>query len=230
MVTSNPVPQKPPMTPPDRSLVERTIETRFPSGLTLRGMIPLAGDASNRRYYRVDLDGGLPRSVILMQLAEPEGFKQSEEAVSGAAHHIDELPFLNIRTHLAKADVSVPALHYYDQVSGLLYLEDFGDVTLAEAVSKADAAVVVSRYQQAIDMLVRIQVEATSPADSTCLAFHRGFDAPLLMWEFDHFVEYGLVARLDRPVREGDVTVIRREFARIADMLAGEPRVFVHRD
>jgi len=193
-------------------------------------MIPLAGDASNRRYYRVDLDGGLPRSVILMQLAEPEGFKQSEEAVSGAAHHIDELPFLNIRTHLAKADVSVPALHYYDQVSGLLYLEDFGDVTLAEAVSKADAAVVVSRYQQAIDMLVRIQVEATSPADSTCLAFHRGFDAPLLMWEFDHFVEYGLVARLDRPVREGDVTVIRREFARIADMLAGEPRVFVHRD
>jgi len=193
-------------------------------------MIPLAGDASNRRYYRVGLAGGPPHSVILMQLAEPEGFKQSEEAVSGSMHQIDELPFLNIMSHLAKTNVPVPGLHYYDQASGLLYLEDFGDVTLAEAVSKADPAAVESRYKQAINILVRMQVEATNPANPACLAFHRSFDAPLLMWEFEHFLEYGIVARLGRPMREEDGAVIRREFERIADILAGEPRVFVHRD
>ena len=193
-------------------------------------MIPLAGDASNRRYFRLDLVGGPPHSMILMQLAEPEGFKQSEEAVSGTAHQIDELPFLNIMSHLANATVPVPALHYYDHASGLLYLEDFGDMTLAEAVSQADAAAVESRYKQAINILVRIQVEATTPVNPACLAFHRRFDIPLLMWEFDHFLEYGVVARLGRLMGEEDGTVIRRECERIADMLAGEPPVFVHRD
>ncbi|MDH5640057.1 MAG: phosphotransferase, partial [Nitrospira sp.] len=141
-----------------------------------------------------------------------------------------ELPFLNIMSHLAQANVSVPALHYYDQASGLLYLEDFGDVTLAEAVSKADAATVESRYKQAINILVRMQVDATNPTNPACLAFHRRFDVPLLMWEFDHFVEYGIVARQGRPMREDDGSVIRREFERIAEVLAGEPPVFVHRD
>lgn len=196
----------------------------------MRGITPLAGDASNRRYYRLDLTADSPRSLILMQLAEPEGFKQSEEAVSGTVHQIDELPFLNIMSHLANAAVPVPALHYYDQASGLLYLEDFGDVTLAEAVGQADASTVESRYKQAIDILVRIQTDATTPVNPTCLAFHRRFDVPLLMWEFDHFLEYGVVARQGRPMRGEDGAVIRRECERIADMMAGEPQVFVHRD
>ena len=71
-----------------------------------------------------------------MQLAEPEAFKQSEEAVSGAAHHVTELPFMNILSHLSKAGVSVPPLYHYDQAAGLLYLEDFGDLTLSEACAK----------------------------------------------------------------------------------------------
>jgi aminoglycoside/choline kinase family phosphotransferase len=230
MSTANPAPPKSPLAPPDQSHVAQTIETQLPPGLVLRGITPLAGDASNRRYYRVVLAGGPPHSVILMQLAEPEGFKQSEEAVSGAVHQIDELPFLNVMSHLAKAEVPVPALYYYDQVSGLLYLEDFGDVTLAEAVSKADAATLESRYKQVINILVRIQVEATTPADPGCLAFHRSFDAPLLMWEFDHFLEYGIVARQGRPMGADDGEAIRREFESIAGMLASQPRVFVHRD
>ena len=230
MATAHPGSPQSPLVPPDHSLVAQTIATQFPSGLELRGVVPLAGDASNRRYYRLDLAGGSPLSLILMQLAEPEGFKQSEEAVSGTLHQINELPFLNIMAHLAQVTVPVPMLHYYDQAAGLLYLEDFGDVTLAEAVSQADASTVESRYKQAIDILVRIQADATTPANPACLAFHRRFDTPLLMWEFEHFLEYGVVARLDRPMREEDEMVIRRECERIADLLAGEPHVFVHRD
>ena len=47
-----------------------------------------------------------PHTLVLMQLAAPEAFKLSEEAVSGAAPPITELPFANILTHLAKADVA----------------------------------------------------------------------------------------------------------------------------
>src|SRR5215217_5554180 len=219
-----------PLAPPDQTLVARTMETHLPPGLILRQLKPLTGDASNRRYYRAMVAGGPPHSVIIMQLAEPEGFKQSEEAVSGGTHHITELPFLNVMSHLSKAGVPVPVLHYYDQAAGLLYLEDFGDLTLAQAVSQADAASVEARYKQAINVLVQLQVKATTPADPGCLAFHRSFDVPLLMWEFDHFLEYGIAARHGKPMPSEDRTALRQEFEQISDMLAGQPRVFTHRD
>lgn len=230
MIKDNQTSSKMTLASPDQTLIARTIETRFPAGLMLREVIPLAGDASNRRYFRATLTGGPPHAVIVMQLAEPEGFKQSEEAVSGTAHQIAELPFLNILSHLAKAGVSVPELHYYDQAAGLLYLEDFGDVTLAEAVRHADAASLDARYRHAIDVLVQMQVKASTPADPGCLAFHRSFDVSLLMWEFDHFLEYGVVARRGKPVCADDWTAIREGFRYVAELLAAQPRVFVHRD
>ncbi|MBS0183877.1 MAG: phosphotransferase [Nitrospira sp.] len=230
MLPANTTPSKAPLSPPDQTLIAQTVETRLSPGLVLRTLTPLAGDASNRRYYRAAVAGGPPHSVIVMQLAEPEGFKQSEEAVSGGIHQISELPFINIMSHLANSNVPVPILHYYDQSAGLLYLEDFGDVTLAEAVSQAEAPVLESRYKQAVNVLVRMQICATTPADPGCVAFHRNFDAPLLLWEFDHFLEYGIVARNGKPLPDEDATAIRREFALIAELLAGQPRVFTHRD
>ncbi|MCP9445986.1 MAG: phosphotransferase [Nitrospira sp.] len=216
--------------PPESSHVARTIQTYLAPGLTVREIRPLAGDASNRRYYRVVLDGGPPHSVILMQLAQAEGFKQSEEAVSGTSREIDELPFVNVLSHLAKTNIPVPTLHYYDVEAGLLYLEDLGDMTLAEMTRTADSTALETRYRQAIDILVRLQSEATMPPNGTCIAFHRRFDVPLLMWEFDHFLEYGVVARRGKPMCSDDWIVIRQEFERIADLLADQPRVFVHRD
>jgi aminoglycoside/choline kinase family phosphotransferase len=230
MATIDPATIKQPLALPDRALVAETVHARLPFRATFKTLLPLAGDASNRRYFRIQLNDATPSSVILMQLAEPEAFKQSEEAVSGAAHSIAELPFINIHTHLAKAGVSVPQLYYYDQSGGLLYLEDFGDLTLSDACAHPRTADLEARYTLAIDVLVRMQVKATSPADPRCLAFHRSFDVPLLMWEFDHFLEYGIAARHSTPVDSRDEVAIREEFRKIAELLAGQPRVFVHRD
>ena len=229
MATIDPATTKRPLAAPDRALVAETIHTRLPFRGKFKKIVPLAGDASNRRYFRVEVSGDSPLSVILMQLAEPEAFKQSEEAVSGAPHAIDELPFINIHAHLSKAGVSVPALYYYDRHAGLLYLEDFGDLTLSEACATARTDI-EGRYKQAIDVLVGMQSKATSPADPHCLAFHRSFDVPLLMWEFDHFLEYGIAARQGMPLNSDDEAAIREEFRKISELLARQPRVFVHRD
>ncbi|HEY6085823.1 MAG TPA: phosphotransferase [Nitrospira sp.] len=230
MTTTNPAASKKPLAPPDRERIAESLRTRLPFQGTLKKLAPLAGDASNRRYFRIELQEKSARSLILMQLAEPEAFKQSEEAVSGATHQIAELPFLNVRHHLAKAGVSVPVLYYYDQAAGLLYLEDFGDRTLSEAALDATPQALEAQYRQAVDVLVQMQIKATSPADPNCLAFHRSFDVPLLMWEFDHFIEYGIEARQGRPMLDEDRQAIRGEFQKIAEQLAGQPRVFVHRD
>ncbi|MGH7232228.1 MAG: aminoglycoside phosphotransferase family protein [Nitrospiraceae bacterium] len=215
---------------PDLALIAETVKTKLPFQAVLTNLVPLAGDASNRRYFRIELSGGPPPSLILMQLASPEAFKQSEEAVSGSTSVVTELPFVNVLNHLAKADVAVPALHYFDQTAGLLYLEDFGDLTLAEACRQAASTTVCPRYRQAIETLIRIHTRATTPANPACIAFGRGFDVPLLMWEFDHFLEYGVVVRHGKAMCADDEQSVRAEFQKIAELLAGLPRVFTHRD
>ena len=215
--------------PPDPALVAATVKTKLPFRVELAKMAPLAGDASNRRYFRLELAGGPPHTLVLMQLSSPEAFKQSEEAVSGAAP-ITELPFVNILSHLAKADVAVPALYYYDKDAGLLYLEDLGDVTLAMSSRNATSPDTPDLYRQAVDALVRLHLKASFPADPACLAFSRAFDAPLLMWEFDHFIEYGIEKRAGTALPESDREAIRAEMRKIAGLLADQPRVFTHRD
>ena len=230
MTPVNPAPPTPALAPPDERLVARTVRAELPFSAAFVRLHRLPGDASNRRYFRVDLAGGPPQSVILMQLAEPEGFKASEEAVSGAAASITELPFLNVLRHLEQAGTPVPGLYYYDAAAGLLYLEDFGDVTLAEAAHKGSPADRATLYREAIDILVEMHARATSRRDDRCLAFTRGFDVPLLMWEFEHFLEYGVVARHGRPICSDDAQPIRAEFQKIAEMIATQPRIFTHRD
>lgn len=230
MATTNPALPVSALTPPHPTRIAETIRSQLPFHGTFASLTPLAGDASNRRYFRVRLRGTSPSSVIVMQLAEAEGFKQSEEAVSGASVQINELPFTNVRSHLEATGVAVPALYHYDREAGLLYLEDFGDVTLAEACHPAERSRIEMLYRRALDGLVLMQVHGTNPRNTGCIAFHRSFDVPLLMWEFDHFLEYGVVARQARPMSADDQHVIRSEFQKIAELLAGQPQVFVHRD
>jgi len=165
-----------------------------------------------------------------MQLADPEGFKAAEEAVSEPEVDIHELPFVNVLRHLAGRGISVPMLHYYDTVAGLLYLEDFGDVTLYQACEDKDRSRIDHLYSQAIDTLVGIHLRGTFPADPHCLAFHRVYNEALFMWEFDHFLEYGVVARYGKPMCANDALPIRESFRMIAQWLASQPHVLTHRD
>ena len=218
------------LVPPDERLIAETVKSKLPFQGELTKLIALAGDASNPRYFRVALARVDPHSVLLMQLADPAGFKESEEAVSAATTPITELPFVSVLTHLAQAKVRVPRLYHYDHGAGLLYLEDFGDVTLAEACRDTVGSDKATLYRAAIDTLVRIHTAATSPANPSCVAFHRSFDVPLLMWEFDHFLEYGVVARRKQPMCADDYEIVRAEFHKIAEVLASQPRVLTHRD
>ena len=105
--------------------VSLALQSHLSFSSSLRDMLPLTGDASNRRYYRLHLTCGSIPSLILMQLADPEGFKASEEAVSGAMNEVTELPFVNVLTHLSRGNIPVPFLHYYDEQAGIVVLRRF---------------------------------------------------------------------------------------------------------
>lgn len=83
---------------------------------------PLPGDASFRRYVR--LEGG-PRPAILMDAPPPEDIR----------------PFTRIARHILSAGLSAPEIIAEDAAEGFLLLEDFGHATHAALLDAgADAA------------------------------------------------------------------------------------------
>ena len=82
-------------------------------------ILPLAGDASFRKYFRVVAPG---RTAVLMH-APPE--------------HEDSQPFLDVAAHLNKLGFAAPKILAEDLKEGLILLEDFGDARMREVVDAA---------------------------------------------------------------------------------------------
>jgi aminoglycoside/choline kinase family phosphotransferase len=183
------------------------------------------GDASSRRYHRVSIEGGSPASVIVMEL--PADPLKSDEA-SGKAQP-SELPFLNIQRYLESGGIAVPKIYGYDAEAGLMLLEDLGDATLESVVLGASREIQRAHYQLAIRDLVALQHRAAT-ADPSCIAFGRSFNEELLHWELDHFREWLLEADRGAKLEPAERAIVEGAFKKVASALAGEPRIFVHRD
>ena len=105
---------------------------------------PLAGDASFRRYFRVELGN---RTAVLMD-APPD--KE------------DSRPFLAIGRHLDTLGFSAPQALATDLDQGLVLLEDFGDARV-NPVLAADASAEHEIYAAAVDILA--DLHRHPPAD-----------------------------------------------------------------
>lgn len=204
------------------------VQGRFGAAAAVGDIVPLAGDASTRRYVRARLHGpGAPASVVVMLLADRGVAVSSDElAVLPAS---DELPFVNVQRFLSRVGVAVPALYVDASAAGVVVLEDVGDLALRDAVDGADPAQVERCYRGAIDELLRIQLDGTHAGDPGCIAFQQAFDERLYLWEFEHCIEYGVERRCG-PLPPAAARRLRALFAAIAARLDREPRCLNHRD
>lgn len=100
-------------------------------------IVPLAGDASFRRYFRV-IDGA--RRAVLMDAPPP---------------HEDPRPFIAIAEHLTANGFAAPRILARDLEEGLVLIEDFGDLRVKEHVEDVpDAEDDV--YRRAVDLLAAL--------------------------------------------------------------------------
>ncbi len=105
-------------------------------------VLPLAGDASFRRYFRVVEPD---RRAVLMD-APPE--------------HEDVRPFLSVARMLLEADFAAPRILGEDLERGFLLIEDFGD-RLMGPVLKAEPQLERGVYAQAVDILTALHDRLT---------------------------------------------------------------------
>lgn len=211
-------------------LLRDLVRNGFGTAVQVRRVMPLAGDASTRRYVRLWLEGpGAPSTAVAMLLAD-RGIALSSEELAVFKEAPRELPYLNVHRFLARLGVAIPDLYLDASEHGVLLLEDIGDTPLWDAVQGTSAARVEEWYARAIDQLVLIQVEGTRQPDANCIAFQQAFDERLFVWEFEHFIEYGIERRLGAPLPDRDAAVLRAHFAAIARRLDQQPRFLSHRD
>jgi N-acetylmuramate 1-kinase len=183
---------------------------------TIESVVRIPGDASTRRYYRVNSKDA---TYILMRM---ESF--SKEGMN--------LPFLLMQKHLASAGVDVPAVLDVDPTRGFILLEDLGDVTLLRQLQEvSNPDVERHMFERVIDSLVHMQIHASpkrKPADIE--AYKLRFDVEKLMWEVNFCLEHFYDSYLKRTVTPADRKIMVDGFTEICTVLANEPTVFTHRD
>jgi aminoglycoside/choline kinase family phosphotransferase len=107
-------------------------------------ILPLAGDASFRRYFRV-VDGN--RTAVLMDAPPPNE---------------DPRPFIAVAEWLASVGLSAPQILARDLDKGLLLLGDFGDWRLREFLDD-DPARERELYALATDVLIHLHQHPPMP-------------------------------------------------------------------
>ena len=130
-----------------------------------------------------------------MELPSGSALPLSSEELAVFKEPLNELPFLNVHRFLIRIGVRVPRLYGQSMDEGLLFLEDLGDLALWDRVQGLPPSEVLAWYQKAIDELLLLQIRGTKERDESCIAFQQRFDFRLYMWEFDHFLEFGLEKR-----------------------------------
>jgi aminoglycoside/choline kinase family phosphotransferase len=107
-------------------------------------IVPLAGDASFRRYFRV-VDGS--RSAVLMDAPPP---------------HENPRPFIAVAEWLLGRGLSAPEILARDLDKGLLLLGDFGNARLRESLD-GDPHRERELYELATDVLIHLHRHAPMP-------------------------------------------------------------------
>lgn len=212
----------------DRQVAAK-IREAFGAGSNLTALTPLAGDASSRRYYRAAVSGA-PPSLIVMELPAGSALPLSSEELAIFKEGPKELPFLNVQRFLSAIGVKVPRIFGAWEKDGILLLEDLGDTALWDRVQGATDEEILRWYQKAIDELLKIQLRGTAQRDDSCIAFQQRFDLKLYLWEFEHFIEWGLHRRPGAVVGASAIELLRKSFGAIAERLDRQPPCLNHRD
>ena len=177
-------------------------------------VIPLTGDASTRRYFRV-ISADRPPLVLALHEGPIE---------------VATLPFINVGRLLERMGLPVPAVLGHSDGLGILALQDLGDVTLQAHLGAGTLTEHASLYRQAVafvDVLQRRGRELESPEHAP---YRVAFDVEKLTWELDYFVRHFLEGYRGVILPAADRTALAGEWAAIVEELAAEPRVLCHRD
>jgi len=200
---------------PDKLWTARLESAATARGVSLTSPQTLAGDGSDRRFYRLL---GSPTAVLLFHPNPPGGEVNENDS------------YYRIGQHLHAKGVPVPEIYTYCREESWMLLEDVGDISLEAVIKRQTVESEVRHwYRQALDVLVTMQIEGKEGFDSSWC-----FDTPVMhrpfLWEREcgYFVRAFLNNYLHLHTTMEDLAP---DFERLlTGALPPGPNYFLHRD
>jgi aminoglycoside/choline kinase family phosphotransferase len=177
-------------------------------------VVPLTGDASDRRYFRIIPADGPP--IVL--------------ALHAGAIEFASLPFANVAELLRLIPLPVPLVLGHSDPLGILALQDLGDVTLQAHLGASSPTQHADLYREAVTLIETLQRRGAELQADRYLPYRVAFDVEKLTWELEFFVKYFILGYRGVALKDSERSALQEEWAAIVEELAAEPRVLCHRD
>jgi aminoglycoside/choline kinase family phosphotransferase len=177
-------------------------------------ILPLTGDASDRKYFRALIRGG--PSIVL--------------ALHGGPIEFERMPFTAVARLMNQIPLPVPAILHHSDALGIIGLQDLGDVTLQAHLGAASRAEHAALYREAVSLIARLQQRGAELASEECAPYQVAFDVEKLTWELEFFAKHFIVAYRGAAPSKAVREALGEEWLSIVEELSAETRVLCHRD
>ena len=162
---------------------------------------PLHGDASSRRYYRLE---SLPKGMVM-------DASDSKESVP---------IFIGIGWRLMDAKVRIPTIKSYELNKGFIFSEDVGSTHVFDKYNAGNAS---AYYEKAIETLVKMQETPSQGLEP--------YDTSFLLEEMNLMPEWYIKEYLGKTLECLEGRILLESFSLISKEVLSQPQgVFVHRD
>jgi aminoglycoside/choline kinase family phosphotransferase len=177
-------------------------------------VVPLTGDASDRKYFRV---------------ITPD---TSSYVIALHAGSIDfaTLPFASVADLLRQVPLPVPQIFGHSDALGIVALQDLGDVTLQAHLGASSPVEHAALYRQAVALIDRLQRRGAELESERYPHYKVAFDVEKLTWELEFFVKHFIEAYRGVVLSQEERNLLSTEWQAIVEELAADPRVLCHRD
>jgi N-acetylmuramate 1-kinase len=177
---------------------------------------PVSGDASFRRYFRLNFANTSP--------SQPPNKcqKQSLIAVDAPPEHEDNFAFYAVATLLKKNQLNVPEIIKHCFKQGFLLISDLGNQLLLPQLNHTH---VDELYGLAMQELLKMQLIKPSQLEHL-----PAYSKTLLHQEMDLFTDWFITQHLKLELTHEEKTLIAQTFNQLSDSAHSQPQCFVHRD
>jgi N-acetylmuramate 1-kinase len=189
----------------------------------------MQGDASTRSYERLTL--GDKRAILMNSPRRPDGPPVRDGKPYNAIAHLADnvVPFVAMANGLRHYGFSAPIIQHADLDHGLLIIEDLGGESV---VSGEPPALIVERYETAVDMLLALHAQRLP--DTLTVApdiEHRipTYDMSAYLIEAELLVDWFL-PRLDAPIPDSERDSFRALWRELLQPAIDSPATWVLRD
>lgn len=165
---------------------------------------PVSGDASFRKYFRLNIDG---KKLIAV---DSDPARENNQA------------FVKVANLLARQNICVPEVKAVNFSQGFLLLSDLGVKTLLPMLNENTAD---ELYEKAMDNLLELQ---SCEIDDSVDVPHYSTD--ILQKELNLFQEWYLQKKQGISLSASDEALLKNIFTLLIEEAQSQPQVLVHRD